>query len=169
MGDILISWDGPYDLDTIKEKNSDNDYGVYQIYGHHPVYGNDVLLYIGKAERQTFGKRISQEISWLYNSDSNNVEIYIGKLFGESHPTPEEWNSQIDIAERILIYTHWPAGNSSNINSITSNTEFLKEIKRFTVVNYDNYRSLNSVISAQHELNELEWFDEEHSYYSVKN
>lgn len=45
---IQILWDGPYSItDLVKLKNEEIDYGIYQIYGNHPVYGNDVLLYIG--------------------------------------------------------------------------------------------------------------------------
>lgn len=166
--DILISWEGPFNLDTIKTLNGQKDFGIYQIYGQHPVYGSNVLLYIGKAEQQTFGTRIQQESNWCYNADSKRVEIYVGRLFGEQPISGQDWNNQINIAEKILIHTHWPAGNSSNINSITSKVELSEEIKQYNVVNYDQYRSLQSVISAQHELNELEWFDEEHSFYSLE-
>ncbi|MES5869165.1 hypothetical protein [Bacillus cereus group sp. RP32] len=45
---IQILLDGPYSItDLVKLKNEEIDYGIYQIYGNHPVYGNDVLLYIG--------------------------------------------------------------------------------------------------------------------------
>jgi hypothetical protein len=40
---IHIEWEGPYSLnqlDTLKD--------LYQIYGHHSVYGSNVLLYIGQ-------------------------------------------------------------------------------------------------------------------------
>lgn len=48
--------------------NDEMDYGIYQVYGKHQIYGNDVLLYIGKADLQTVGKRISQEW-WEYVND----------------------------------------------------------------------------------------------------
>ncbi|HDR7669617.1 TPA: hypothetical protein QCX97_003504 [Bacillus wiedmannii] len=45
---IQILWHGPYSItDLVKLKNEEIDYGIYQSYGNHPVYGNDVLLYIG--------------------------------------------------------------------------------------------------------------------------
>lgn len=54
---IHIEWDGPFKLDQLSElNNTDIDFGIYQIYGSHPIYGADVLLYIGKADRQTFSK-----------------------------------------------------------------------------------------------------------------
>jgi hypothetical protein len=64
---IHIERDGPYRisydprrLDHVSELRDSTNYGVYQIYGGHPVYGNSALLYIGMAEAQGFGKRIVQ-------------------------------------------------------------------------------------------------------------
>jgi hypothetical protein len=51
---VHIEWDGPFSIDEAKEKNGKDDYGVYQIYGNHPVYGYGASLYIGKAADQTF-------------------------------------------------------------------------------------------------------------------
>jgi len=59
---INIWWGEPIllkDLESGKVgNNTDEDYGIYQIYGTHPIYGNDTLLYIGKASQQTFARRI---------------------------------------------------------------------------------------------------------------
>ncbi len=64
---IHIEWDGPYrfgehpsHLEPVSGLKGPTDYGVYQIYGGHPVYGNSALLYIGMAAAQEFGKRIPQ-------------------------------------------------------------------------------------------------------------
>jgi hypothetical protein len=58
---IHIEWEGPYSLnqlDTLKDLRKDR--GLYQIYGHHPVYGSNVLLYIGQTVGRTFGERIEE-------------------------------------------------------------------------------------------------------------
>jgi hypothetical protein len=121
--DIFIEWKGPYTLESIKQyKNTDIDYGVYQIYGTHPVYGSHVLLYIGKAAKQTFAQRIKQE-GWSFNSDKEQVQIYIGRLFGKNQPQEDERNHLISLAEQLLIFSHWPAGNSSNIDTISRKQE----------------------------------------------
>jgi hypothetical protein len=45
---IHIEWEGPYSLSQLDTLNDlRKDYGLYQIYGHHPIYGSNVLLYIG--------------------------------------------------------------------------------------------------------------------------
>ena len=155
---IQLDWDGPYRLDDLTTlKNEEIDYGVYQIYGNHPVYGNDVLLYIGKADLQTLGKRISQE-NWLYTNDSKNINIYVGRLHGEQTPTEEEWSTEIDLAERLLIYVHKPAYNARSVSSLPE-----KELRNIHIVNWGHYRSLFPEVSG------LRWtyklYDREYEVY----
>lgn len=163
MDFIHLYWDGPYSLTSItetKELGNDEklDYGVYQIYGGHPIYGHDVLLYIGKASEQTFSKRISQEKHWWFNQDSMNVKIYLGRLCGET-PSNEIWSSQIIKAEKLLIFSHRPAHNSSNINSIRS-----EELQNTHVINYGNHRSLLPEVSSVRLFGEKYGVDE---YYTL--
>ncbi len=140
---IHIEWRGPYSLKKLaKLTNERKDYGVYQIYGGHPVYGADVLLYIGKADKQTFGKRISQE-GWDWNRDAKEVKIYVGRLAGEHTPLPDDWSKEIDLAEKLLIYAHDPASNSKSIASIPD--EALQDIH---LLNWGNHRDLMTEVSG---------------------
>jgi hypothetical protein len=75
------------------------------------------LLYIGKADFQTIGKRVSQE-NWWDTNDSNHLKIYAGRLAGERTPSEEQWSYEIDLAEKLLIYVHKPAYNSKSLSSI---------------------------------------------------
>lgn len=163
LQNIYITWDGPYTLEDLNDNEDLNDeyesYGIYQIYGHHPVYGADVLLYIGKAEQQTFAKRIKQE-SWEYNGDSENIKIYVGKLFDKTQPSEIEWDRLITLAEKLLIFTHSPAMNSSNIKNLTRNKKVKKEIGEVRVINYDSFRSLMTEVSGDIYIQSLDWFDE---------
>ena len=101
--------------------------------------------YIGKAERQqTFGKRLSQE-QWNYhNQDASRVAIYVGRISGYSG-TPDDglWVEQIARAERLLIYSHWPAGNSSGLN-----VKFGEDLYGVHVLNWGKYRDLLPEISG---------------------
>lgn len=159
MNNIYIEWDGPYSLESVRKLKNEIDYGVYQIYGTHPVYGSNVLLYIGKACNQTFGKRIMQEDTWFYNSDEKQVQIYVGRLFNKKQPSNDEWKTLITQAEQLLIFSHWPAGNSSNINSLTKKKELLKQFKEIRIFNYDTHRNLMPEVSGQMYTEELDWFD----------
>lgn len=76
------------------------------------TYGSDVLLYIGRAERQTFGPRLPQEQWWLDHHDAGRLRIYIGRIAGKFTPSDEIWNLQIILAERPLIFSHSPAYNT---------------------------------------------------------
>lgn len=116
MLDIHINWEGPFTHAEALKLNSETDYGLYQFYGDHLTYGRDAILYLGKAEAQTFGRRISQHNwdSWT----SSPIQIYVGKIHSSSPLENEEWKRQIYLSERIILQSHAPTFNSSNLNSI---------------------------------------------------
>lgn len=155
---IHIDWDGPYHIEEINELNDEKkDYDIYQIYGTHPVYGSNVLLYIGKADQQTFGARIKQE-SWndqYYTSDHKRIEIYVGRLAGEKTPTADEWSKQIDLAERLLILAHSPSYNSQGINSPCSSIDD-SDLKNIHLLNWGAYKNLLPEVSGARWTSKLE-------------
>lgn len=155
MGEIMqinIEWDGGYSVDEVRNFQGDSDYGLYQVYGVHPIYGSDVLLYLGKASQQCFGTRIPQHDKWAYDPDVNSLRVYLGRLGGNKAVSNTRWDKQISIAEKLLIFTHKPAYNASNIRSI-SNVGICTHI-----LNWGSYRSLMPEVSAFRYLCD----DEEH-------
>ena len=55
---VRIKWQGSFSIEDVLMLNDENDdYGLYQIYGRHIIFGADSLLYIGMARYQTFGQR----------------------------------------------------------------------------------------------------------------
>lgn len=141
---VHVEWSGPYKYDEARSLRDDTDFGVYQIYGTHPAYGSDVLIYIGKADMQTFGVRLSQESWGGYNQDALRVLVYVGRLSGyEGTPTDKEWSRQIALVERFLIFAHWPAGNSSGLN-----VQFGKEFHDVHILNWGQYRDLLPEVSG---------------------
>lgn len=150
---IHIQWDGPFSLEQIKLMNTRTDYGLYQVYGTHTVYGSNVLLYIGQATYQTFGTRILQHSKWGYVPDEKELKVYVGRFAGNEPVTEEEWNAQISIAEKLIIFTHSPALNSANINS-TGNSVPIET----HVYNWGNRRNLLPEVSALRYL----YNDDEH-------
>lgn len=150
---IQIDWDGPYSLAELnKLQNGETDYGVYQIYGKHPIYGSDVLLYIGKADQQTYGLRISQE-GWEYENDYKNFKIYVGRLRGSQPSTNDEWSKEIDLAERLLIYVHKPALNSKSIASLPD-----AELQDIHILNWGSYRDILPEVSGLRWTSKLDDF-----------
>jgi hypothetical protein len=142
---IHIKWYGPMTLKEVEQNKYRSDYGVYQIYGVHPVYGRNVLLYIGKSDEQLFSKRFKQHRNlWLNDSlEDGNYTIYVGRLMGEFTPNNEEWSRNIDIAERLLIYSHSPAYNSDHINSVGED-----RVKNFIIFNWGKRGSLLPEVSG---------------------
>jgi len=141
--DIHIFWEGPRKLENLNNlNNNEKDYGLYQIYGFHPLYGHSVLLYIGKADYQTFGQRISQE-GWNYNEDHKNIEIYVGRLASHKSVSREEWSARIDQAEKLLIYSHAPAYNTQNTKSLPEAT-----VLKNHIFNWESKRDLFPEISG---------------------
>lgn len=125
-----IYWEGPYTLDEIiNNRKDDSDithqgHCLYQIYGDHPCYGRDVLLYIGKTENMT--NRLWQHYN-KYSSQCESVKIFIGSCgIFESWEKREELvqydlidKYTLDAIESLLIHAHQPAYNSSKLLSIS--------------------------------------------------
>ncbi|MCQ4241913.1 hypothetical protein [Stutzerimonas stutzeri] len=140
---IHVQWEGPFSYDdACKLRDGAHDYGIYQIYGSHPVYGSDVLIYIGKADIQTFGARLSQH-HWHY-TNQDKLTVYVGRLHGYGDtPADTQWSQQIAHVERLLIYSHWPAGNSSGLN-----VQLRDDFHYIHVLNWGKFRDLLPEVSG---------------------
>ncbi len=140
---IHVEWGGPHTLDASKALTGPTDYGVYQIYGGHPVYGSTALLYIGLAAAQYFGKRISQGERWLDNRDADRIEVYVGRLAGSQTLGDPTWTQHIELAERLLIYAHSPPMNTrKNLARLEPDLRFIH------VLNWGNHRDLLPEVSG---------------------
>lgn len=156
MEKIEIWWKGPYKSDQIKDFNASKDYGLYQIYGTHNVNGPNSLLYIGQANDQKFATRIPQHYwtEWEYS----DVDIYIGRLGGTSAIDQGEWEKQIDVAERLLIYYCKPPYNTKNLNNYG-------DIRETIVVNLDKKNRLPMEVSTFY--NDSKFWGNEWKEYEV--
>jgi len=140
---VHIEWDGPHRLDAAKSLTGPTDYGVYQIYGGHPVYGSSALLYIGLAAAQYFGQRISQEEHWLSNRDADRVEVYVGRLSGSRTPDDSTCTKHIRLAERLLIHAHSPPMNTQkSLAALEPDLRFIR------VLNWGKHRDLLPEVSG---------------------
>jgi len=140
---IHLDWEGPFTQSQIQELSGPSDYGVYQVYGTHPVYGSNVLLYIGLAESQTFAQRLPQHGWCNMTSDAKQVSFYIGRLFGNTHPDNKTWGYHIKLAERLLIHAHKPAQNTQKeLAGLENDLWFVH------VVNWRYYRDLMPEVSG---------------------
>jgi len=140
IGDIHIQWEGPHQVSQALGLTAPTDYGLYQVYGCHPVYGVGTLLYIGKARDQTFSTRLKQE-SWDDYADwEGKVTIYVGRLLGSETPSDARWNREIDCAEALLINAHKPAHNQVGIRYLSPRTD--RAVREVHVFNWGDFASL---------------------------
>ena len=145
---INIKWEDPLTLDEAYEKNGESDYGVYQCYGDHPIYGLDVLFYIGKAQDQTFGVRLKTHDKNFGEWDQH-IQIYLGRIYTrrEDRPSDEEWGILIDRAEKLLIPACWPALNCQGIGGPSNFDE--DEVKNLLILNWGRFRKLPATVSGR--------------------
>ena len=115
MKEIHINWRGPYSLEDAKGEQGQT-VGLYQYMGMHDVYGPATLLYIGKSD-VWISNRLTEHVHHLWSSLP--VDILIGEVAAKTNLEDDERKKQIELAERLLIYTHSPAWNSSNVKSIS--------------------------------------------------
>jgi hypothetical protein len=156
---IHIDWDGPYTLAATKKLTGPTDFGVYQIYGGHPVYGSSALLYIGRAELQKFATRISQEEEWQYNRDAQRIEVYVGRLSRSQTLDGDTWNKYIRWAERLLISAHSPPYNQQ-----LSLGELEPQLRSVHILNWGCHRDLLPEVSGARWTTLFVGFDESQHY-----
>ena len=128
---VDIEWEGPFRVSYDRDEDAYeigsipnvlvNGYGFYQIYGRHPVYGNDVLLYIGETKKgksatRSFKNRLREHIaSRFYNH--TNLSIYIGPCALS--------DELVQVVESILIFSHAPALNRRHLDKPVDGAEKL--------------------------------------------
>lgn len=124
---INLHWTGPHSYNDILDMDEARDYGLYQIYNTHPVYGNYTLVYIGQAKDETFKGRFGQpDYIWMnddYAPWENNgcrIRVHTGRIHvqnNENQPSDKMWENWIDLAEHLLIFAHLPAWNSQRVSA----------------------------------------------------
>ena len=157
--DIHLDWSGPFKFADACRSNDNGDWGVYQIYGSHPLYGAEVLLYIGKAERRTFGARLPEPHSMPYCYAIESTTVYLGRLAGEVAPDDAEWNRRIVLAESLLITAHRPAWNSQmNAHKLDA------ELQGVHIFNWGNHRCLMPEVSGARWTSRLNTMEHYHVF-----
>jgi len=155
LEEIYIWWEGAFNysdilnnkIDSTEYDNKATDIGLYTVYGYHPLYGKDVLLYIGITTKQSFQQRLKNRWIISESSDIENIKIYLGKIYNPSKTVSKQIEKEsIKKAEALLINILKPAFNSSYINSV--NHENLTNGNKFIIFNKNSYRDLPPEIST---------------------
>lgn len=154
---IHLQWDGPITWAEKDKLVSAKDYGIYQVYGCHPVHGADCLLYIGKACKRKFATRLKEHVDWMADADFGRLSIYVGRCSGwDGTPSNPLWERQIDLSEKLLILAHRPGWNAQmNIDWKSP------ELARLHIFNWGCHRSLLPEVSG---LRYTSVFDDDEEY-----
>ncbi|WP_345974764.1 hypothetical protein [Sulfurimonas sp. HSL3-7] len=157
--EIKVLWEGPFSIEQILQKDGidskkyevkASDIGLYQIYGCHPLYGDNVLVYIGRTKgKKGFRSRLKNRWVIENGSDAENVQIYLGTIMSDLNKLSKDEilsKKLIDKAEILLINAHKPAYNSSNIQS--AHDDFIDG--RYMIHNEGNYRRLAAVLDSKY-------------------
>ncbi len=127
MMQIDIAWEGPFpvgydrqsDLYIAPDLPPDlgGRFGVYQIYGDHPVYGRDSLLYIGETRQSDSGRalvdRLKEHLAqrfWYHTG----LCIHLGLVTHQEVPVTDR--DTLDAVESLLIASNVPALNRQHID-----------------------------------------------------
>jgi hypothetical protein len=115
---IHLVWEGPMPIDKAFDAMGDKDFGLYTIYGTHPLSGSDALLYIGQSNMQQFGGRLRHHANTWGSHEPTDLKVCLGRVAGWDPLTDEEWGNQIDLAERLTVYFTRPPANSCLIQKL---------------------------------------------------
>ena len=129
---IWINWTKKISIDKNKLKEISQEDCLYQVYGDSPIYGRDVLLYIGRTNNPS--RRITDHIKTDFDR-INNLSIYFGHIDEKCKDSNHEMKKLIEIAESLLITMLKPSYNSSNIKDTG---ELLKKGNKYIILNCEN-------------------------------
>jgi len=110
-----VYWQGPYKPKKLAKLNKEEraKLCLYSVYGSHPVYGNNVLLYIGMTTR-TVNQRLDEHEYWMDQERFGESKVYLASI-GEFVGWKESYEAEIfdrppaDIfekVEKLLIFAH---------------------------------------------------------------
>ena len=113
---VRVEWEGPFPIEETKQIGGR---GLYQIYGHHFIYGSGILLYIGQTTKQTLGERVTQQYAdWKlgtpwYQEDNDEVFVRVGRI----DYSGEDFEKVLKDVEAYEIFCHSPPYNGEHISS----------------------------------------------------
>lgn len=149
----VVHWDGPLTLDDAKKKERQKSgYVLYQLLGYHPLYGSNVLLYIGQTNAG-IKTRLGQHDDWI-KDEYDKVTVRLGSISEfkgwpswkkQKRPYSSPGNTAIDVIEKLMIYANQPAYNTANKNDA-------KDSQGTRIFNTGHFGSLIPEISSRYFL-----------------
>ena len=155
---IHLLWKGPHTFGDVLQMDGGMDFGIYQVYGPHQASRTDSLLYVGKANDQTFSARFKNHhllqnpdtADGLWEDNTALLRFFTGRVHATQQDQyaidDELWGTYIDMAERLLICAHTPHWNAQGVRGI--NTEGTDAYDNCHVLNWGMRASLLPEVSG---------------------
>jgi hypothetical protein len=156
-----FQWEGPLTVEKAQTASEASDYGLYQIYGTHAVFGSDALLYIGLSDRK-LGIRLAEHYKNWIKWENCVTAIYFGRMGGITQLEESQhiaWGENIRRAESLLIYYCSPPYNSDGIRN-------LPKFPATAVLNFRKRHRLPMIVSNLYEHSPVD--DDRFKLYSNK-
>ena len=138
---IHLQWHSPVAFEAVEALTSDADYGLYAIYGTHPCYGTNALIYVGRSGNESVGRAISKESMVYGDLAQADLRYGIGRLTSPGAPPRQAAVRSLLRAHELLVAAHSPAFNSPIL--LTAD-EFVDD----DVLNWGERRDLLPEVSA---------------------
>lgn len=141
LNKIEIVWSGPHHIKLEEFENFESKDGLYQIYGTHPIYGRNVLLYIGITLNKV-NERIRNHFNSWIKYEFDDVLVYKGEVVSKEIVDDQKLKEKyIRIAEKLLIYYCVPSYNTNEKTDIAN-------IENSIVLNFGRIGSLPTEVST---------------------
>ena len=148
---VDINWGRLHRIGRVLDDYGDpwKDYGLYQVLGPHILYGNRVLLYLGKTF-DSFSTRVDQHLRGKaigryirdYGNDWSDFRLRLGRVSVLSGRRVVS-DSLLEMTESAMIRHYQPALNTRNLRSYNdrpieiTNSGVLGELKPNIIVPRD--------------------------------
>lgn len=140
---IHIDWSGPYPLAKIRRfSDAERDAGLYQVYGRHPVYGEEALLYIGGCG-EALARGIGSDGWARERSDIPTLLFHIGTVRGAQELDAARRSREIQLATKLLVFAHAPAYNGCGIDQVPE-----RQLRHIHLYNWGEFRALLPEVSG---------------------
>src|SRR2546425_11758192 len=135
-----VYWEGPFDW-SARDTLTDGSLVLYSLHGSHPVYGVNVVLYIGMTETNV-AQRLSEHAVWVEDElDAIKVKVASIREYRSWDDWDREWDklaigqryarADTDLVkgvEALLIYANQPAFNSAGKSDLSDVARDLRVI-----------------------------------------
>ncbi len=148
---VNIVWENyVYSKTEIQKLSKPTDFGLYQIYGRHPAYGKNALLYIGQANAQSFAIRLKNRFEFEESSAYPHT-LRVGRIVKSTELDKQlewdesRWNEMITLSEKLLLLSHATAFNKQGNSGLYDDTD---ESKNIHIFNWEDYGDLLPEVSS---------------------